>query len=114
MNKASVLALSAVALLSGCAMQTTLYDWGNYEQDLFDYYHEPSLKKEVIADHAEFVMSVQNSGEKPAPGLLAEAGTFYLVEGDIESAIRFYQLEYEVWPESRPMMGTLIDNLENN
>lgn len=114
MNKASTLATALVVMLTGCATQTTLYDWGNYEQDLFNYYHEPSLKTDVIADHATFVLKVKESGETPAPGLLAEAGTFYLQEGDIASAVKFYQLEYEIWPESRPMMGILIENLEGN
>ena len=53
-------------------------------------------------------------GRKPAPGLLAEAGTYYLLEGDAEAAVDFYRQEAAAWPESRPMMATLITNLEAN
>ena len=35
-----------------------------------------------------------------------------LNQGDVASAIEFYRMEYERWPESQPMLGTLIDNLE--
>lgn len=114
MIKHALVGALLLLLLSGCATYGDLYSWGRYEKDLFNYYHEPSLKEEVIRDHAEFVLRIHERGEKPAPGLLAEAGTFYLQEGDVESAIRFYRLEYEVWPESRPMMSVLIKNLEGN
>ncbi len=114
MTKHALLGVMLLTLLTGCAMQKTMYSWGDYEQDLFNYYHEPALKEDIIRDHAEFVLQVQERGEKPAPGLLAEAGTFYLQEGDVSSALKFYRLEYEVWPESRPMLSILIKNLEGN
>lgn len=106
-----VIALLALAL-GGCA-SPSLYDWGQYEEDLFTYYHEPSEQAEVVADHTAFLNRLDERGEKPAPGLLAEAGTFYLEQGDIGRALDYYRQEYQVWPESRPVMGRLIDNLED-
>jgi len=112
MRNIVVLALAAI-LFSSC-VTTGLYDWGHYEDDLFDYYHEPSNKAEVVADLVRHLEKQEAKGRQPAPGLYAEAGTFYLLDGDAETAISFYLKEAEYWPESRPMMTTLIKNLEAN
>lgn len=105
----SILVLAG--LLSGCATQG-LYDWGDYEADLFDYYHQPGDKERVIENLVQHLDRMAAQGRKPAPGLLAEAGTFYLLAGDAATAVDFYRQEAAAWPESRPMMATLITNLE--
>jgi len=112
MRQFLVIALFA-GLLSGCVTQG-LYDWGDYEADLFDYYHQPGDKERVIENLVKHLERMESTGRKPAPGLLAEAGTFYLLEGDAETAVDFYRQEAAIWPESRPMMATLINNLEAN
>ncbi|MEJ2042250.1 MAG: DUF4810 domain-containing protein [Reinekea sp.] len=107
------LLVALLLLLTGCA-STSLYNWGHYEDDLFDYYYQPEHKAKVIEDLVEHLQKQETNGTKPAPGLYAEAGTFYLLEGDTETAIRFYEQEARHWPESEPMMSTLIHNLEAN
>ena len=102
--------LVVLVMFSSCAT-TSLYDWGHYEDDLFDYYHEPSVKDEVVIDLVNHLEKQELKGRKPAPGLYAEAGTFYLLEGDADKAILFYQKEADYWPESEPMMSALIRNL---
>lgn len=114
MNKKLLVSSALILSLTGCATQSGLYNWGNYEQDLFNYYHEAGTQEEVATNHIEFVSKIDQRGETPAPGLLAEAGTFYLLAGDEGSAVKFYQMEFDTWPESRPMMGILIENLESN
>ncbi len=112
MKKLSLL-IGASIILSSC-VTTGLYEWGNYEDDLFDYYHEPSNKTQVAEDLVNHLEKQVAKGQQPAPGLFAEAGTFYLLEGDTETAITFYNREADYWPESRPMMLQLIKNLEAN
>lgn len=108
--KLGLLATAPALLLAGCA-STQLYSWGNYEEDLFTYYNEPGEQEAVVADHVAFLDKVMARGETPAPGLLAEAGTFYLQAGNADKALEYYQLEYDTWPESRALMGSLISNL---
>ncbi|WP_108124051.1 DUF4810 domain-containing protein [Saccharospirillum mangrovi] len=105
-----LLLVAPALLLGGCA-STQLYNWGNYEEDLFTYYNEPGEQAEVVADHVAFLDKIMARGEKPAPGLLAEAGTFYLQAGNTDKALEYYQLEYDTWPESRALMSSLINNL---
>lgn len=112
MTKKVPLAIGLLVLLSACAGPQTMYDWGHYEQTLFIHYHDPALKEEALEEYIAFVEEGGQPDHPLAPGLYAEAGTFMLEEGNLSAAVRFYEMEYEAWPESRPMMGTLIENLE--
>lgn len=114
MIKPALLAVGLILTVSGCIPSTHLYDWGNYENNLFNYYHKPAIKAEVIADHLTYLEALERNQQRPPPGLLAEAGTLLLIEGDTERAITYYQKEYEVWPESRAMMSVLIENLSGD
>jgi len=112
MNKTLVLALMSALFLAGCATgNKSLYDWGQYEQTLFVVYHEPEYKDQALENYLAFVRQYEGQS-RLAPGLYAEAGTFLLEQGDVNGAIGFYKMEYERWPESRPMLGILIENLE--
>lgn len=110
-----ILTLALTALLTtGCATDTSLYNWGKYEQALFINYHEPEYKEQAIQQYISFINEQQSSNKTKllAPGLFAEAGTFMLEQGDYKNALAFYKMEYDTWPESRPMLGALIKNLE--
>ncbi|CUA87366.1 DUF4810 domain-containing protein [Pseudidiomarina woesei] len=103
----------AALLLAGCATNNNLYQWGNYEDTLFAHFHEPEVKEEMLASYIAFLEKSQNkSKKKVAPGLFAEAGTFMLEKGDATAAVRFYELERSLWPESEPLMTMLIQNLK--
>lgn len=112
MIKRYLIPVAAVLLTTGCATNSGLYNWGNYEEDLFTYYHKPELKEKVVASHIAFINELEQANKKPPPGLLAEAGTLLLQEGDRQGALAFYQREHDIWPESRPMMSALIQNLK--
>jgi hypothetical protein len=101
------------SMLSGCA-STSLYTWGTYEDDLFKYFHDPAQKELAVEHHLDLVQKLTAADQVVAPGLYAEAGTFAFLEGDKATAVKFYALEAELWPESRPLMTVLINNLEAN
>lgn len=114
MQRSTCLLLSlgaGILLLSGCQSSPTHYAWGNYEDALFAQFHEPAVRDRVIHDYLIFVERHNTETKPVGPGMYAEAGTFMLEKGDIQKALRFYQLEADMWPESRPMMFTLIRNL---
>ncbi len=107
----SVFAPLIFIALTGCT-SSGLYNWGDYEDNLFVYYHKPALQNQVMAEHIAFLAKLEQENQRPAPGLLAEAGTLLLLQGKTREAIEYYQKEYDVWPESRPMMSALINNLK--
>lgn len=110
MIKATVVAAALLAV--ACSGPRTMYDWGKYEETLFIHFHDPALKEEALKKFIRLVESGGKTTRPVAPGLYAEAGTFMLEAGDLKSALKFYQMEYEAWPESRPMLGVLMENLE--
>lgn len=108
-----IIPLVLTALLSACApTSSSLYTWGTYEETLFVNYHEPAVKEEMLDDYLAFVRKYQGSTKRLAPGLFAEAGTFMLERNNPQAAIEFYELERQNWPESEPLMTTLITNLQ--
>ena len=114
MNKIKIiLPLVFTGLLSACATtDNNLYSWGTYEETLFVNYHEPAVKEEMLDNYLAFVRKHHAGTKRLAPGLFAEAGTFMLERNDPQAAIEFYELERQNWPESEPLMTTLITNLK--
>lgn len=110
-NKPLILVLLGLTAV-GCTSPTH-FQWGNYEQNLYDYYHEAALKEKVIADHLQMVDAQSDAEKKIAPGMYAEAGTFYLEKGEAEKAVKYYKLEKRTWPESATLMDQLISTIEN-
>ncbi|MDX1693337.1 MAG: DUF4810 domain-containing protein [Ketobacteraceae bacterium] len=99
----------AVIGLSGCSHG--LYDWGGYNSHLYSYYENPDAAeafREALERHIGYL---ESAGRIPPPGLYAELGTLYLEKGDTAQAIIFYDKERQAWPESRPLMSSLIASL---
>ncbi|WP_432454959.1 MULTISPECIES: DUF4810 domain-containing protein [unclassified Agarivorans] len=104
--------MTSMAFLSGCQTTKTMYDWGGYDESLYEYYHDPVAAEEFPLALEEHLLQVEQNGQKAAPGLYAEVGTFNLKSGDVPKAINYYTKESETWPESKPLMDAIIQNLE--
>lgn len=104
------LALTAVAL-SGCVAQP-MYQWGGYEPMLYAGYKDPNKMEEMRLGLERHIAAMDKSGQKIAPGLLAELGTLYLQSGSSDKAISMYKRERDTWPESKGLMDAMIKNLE--
>lgn len=102
----------ACALLSGCQTNKLMYDWGPYEATLFTSFHEPALKAEMQAKFLTFLEQSERRDRRIAPGLFADAGTFLYERGDLEGAVRFYEMEANQWPQSQHLMTTLITSIQ--
>jgi hypothetical protein len=96
------------ALALGACAAPRQYDWNQYDQRLYDYYKDPAASTEFVKSMEAHLKAVEASGRKPAPGLYAEVGTFYLKQGDMKTAIQYYNKEMTAWPESKGLMTALI------
>jgi len=103
------LLLLLVLLLGGCVTQK--YEWNHYDQRLYDYYKNPSTEPEFVSAMEAPLSALEASGKKPAPGMYAEIGTFYLKRGDGKTAVQYYEKERAAWPESKGLMTAMIDNI---
>lgn len=98
-------------VLTGCASQS-IYQWGGYEQMLYQGYKDPTKMEVMRVELASHIKSVEQSGKRVAPGLYAELGTLSLQSGDQDMALALYARERDTWPESRGLMEAMIKNIE--
>ena len=100
-----------LATLTGCAAPT-MYQWGDYEKDLYGAYKDPTKMNALRIDLESQTALMEGSRQKVAPGLYAELGTLYLQLGSPEKAINMYKKERDTWPESKGLMTSMIQNIE--
>jgi len=103
--------LAVLSLIVGCA-SPSLYQWGGYEQALYEGYKDPTKMEALRVKLETHVAAMEKSQQKVAPGLYAELGTLYLQAGSPEKASINYAKERDAWPESRVLMTAMIKNLE--
>ena len=104
-----ILLLLIAVTASSCA-PTTRFEWGNYENALYQYYKAPSELVSYREDLREAIDSGVTEG-RLAPGLYAELGYTYLEQGNLETASELFQSEMQNFPESRPFLDSLIKSL---
>ncbi len=99
--------------LVGCA-SNNLYDWGHYEESIYDMYLEPG--KVSIGDE---IMKLENQIEKTAssgkfvpPGLHAHLAYLYISEGDQATALVHLQTEKNKFPESGHFIDGIIERMK--
>jgi hypothetical protein len=97
----------ALALLSGCA-SSALYDWGNYEQAAYAYAKDPGEVERYIESLDGIITNAEKTNKVP-PGIYAERGYALLSIGQRDAAMQDFARERDKWPESRKLMGLLID-----
>lgn len=107
----AALSLGVLMVLAGCA-KPGLYQWGGYEHKLYSSYKDPAQTEALRISLEKHIAAMEGSKQKVAPGLYAELGTLYLQSGASEKAIAQYTKELDAWPESRPLMTALIQNIQ--
>ncbi len=104
-------AAAASLALAGCATHG-LYQWGGYEDSLYAAYKDATRAEALRLKLEAHIQSMEQAGQKVAPGLYAEVGTLYLQAGQRQRAIGWYHRERQAWPESQQFMAAMIQNLE--
>lgn len=99
-------------VLAGCATTRDTYDWGKYDEMLYQSYKDVSKTENLRVGIEAHIAALEKSNRKVAPGLYAELGTLYLEMGDSDRAISLYAKERDAWPESKGLMDVMIASLE--
>lgn len=104
--------LLLTGLLGACVPQTQ-YNWGNYEDGLFNYYKDPeALDALMEALDATIAKGEADKpvppGQRVPPGLYAEYGYLLMVNGRRDEAAIYFNKEKSIWPESTFLMDKLI------
>ena len=96
-------------LCAGC-VQTTYYDWGQYQDLLYTMYLEPG---NATADHQIQVLTRQVGettarGRRVPPGLHAHLGFLHFQQGDGASAVEHFTAEKNLFPESTEFIDGIL------
>jgi hypothetical protein len=106
-----LLPLLGILLLTGCS-SPYLYEWGDYDEWLYENYKNPKDDEELYVDLTALITeyeSRKNPAVKPmAPGLYAEYGFLLMRRGENNRAIEYYNKEKALWPESAVFMDSMI------
>lgn len=103
--------LIVLLFLGGCT-SPYLYEWGDYDQWLYENYKDPKgdeeLYQELTALFDKYEKRKKPSTKPMAPGLFAEYGFLLMRRGDNARAIEYYNKEKALWPESATFMDSMI------
>lgn len=99
-----------LAWVTGCATQSSKYEWGNYNNDLYKYYARSINQDELIVHIKSIVQEGETQGKAVAPGMCAEYAYLLYERGQYNDALGFFQKEHDKWPESRVLMVKMIRN----
>jgi len=102
--------LVSVLGLSACAQQKTLYDWGVYEQVVYDMYVHPGKADPgtQIAKLTEDVERIKAEGGRVAPGVHAHLGYLYYTQGQPALAQEELTIEKRLFPESAVFVDGML------
>ncbi len=102
-------------LLIGCASAPpTLYQWGNYQGQIYNMYSDPgkSPPEEQIAKLEEDYQKVRSSNKQVPPGYHAHLGYLYFKIGKVDQALQELETEKALFPESTVYMNRLIQQIK--
>ncbi|SDD50454.1 hypothetical protein SAMN05216345_11049 [Cupriavidus sp. YR651] len=104
------LAVASTLILAGCAAPApTLYQWEQYQPQVYEYFKGESKAAQLAVLEAD-LQKILASGKTPPPGFHAHLGLLYADQGKDDEMMRSFQTEKTLFPES----GTYIDFLMKN
>ncbi len=112
--KLSLFSIAMLLLPAATGCQRTLYDWGRYEQSVFNLYSSSadfSAGSEIDRLQKEVERTERRKLAIP-PGKMAHLGYLYLMAGDSERARACFEKERILFPEGEEFMEFLLERLQ--
>jgi hypothetical protein len=111
-NGLRLIAIAASALwLSGCAQPKTLYQWGSYQPEVYEYFKGES-KEAQVAKLEEDLQKIRSTNGNPPPGYHAQLGMLYGSLGKDDQMVQEFRTEKALFPESATYMDFLLRNVK--
>ena len=103
---------------TACAIQKPqqIYYWGSYEQQIYAMYSAPGKSSpEQQLEKLEADYQKARAANKPVPpGYNAQVGFLYFQLGKTDQALKSFETEVALFPESKIYMDRLIERLKRN
>lgn len=104
-----------MVMLSGCAnQQTRLYQWGSYENQLYENYSNPGKfnAADQIIKLEQDIEKARAENKSLPPGYYAHLGYLYFQDNKADKAMQSLQTEKNLFPESAVYMDRLISQVK--
>ena len=102
--------------ITGCAGKKPMYYFGDYSKTYYTYVKKQN--DESLSDHKQELERVISESEKEGipvpPGIYAELGYLNLMGKNTKEAVRLFQVELKLYPESRVLMERLIQKAQTS
>ena len=100
-------------LFAGCGTTSGMYEWGEYEDTVFEVCRAPDGfdSQTAIAGLEEMVDEASASEQAVPPGTHAFLGYLYYLNGDVDGAVAAFHSEKELYPESTVFMDGLLKRI---
>jgi hypothetical protein len=109
-----VLCALLTTLSAGCKGPPPLYDWGVYEEILWEAYRGESDPTSQLARLEADVERIDASGGRVPPGVHAHIGFLRFATGDRQAAREHFLRERELFPESTVFLNGVLARLEDS
>lgn len=104
--------LAVGVCLTGCVQQPkSLYQWGSYQPELYEYFKGES-KEAQVAKLEEDLQKIRSSNATPPPGYHAQLGMLYGSLGKDDQMVQELRTEKALFPESATYMDFLLKNAQ--
>ncbi|MFE8070044.1 DUF4810 domain-containing protein [Marinobacteraceae bacterium S3BR75-40.1] len=104
----------SLLILGGCAAHqpSTGFYYGDYANTLYELKKEPSdATRAAHISQLEYIIDYAGKHEsiKVPPGIHAELGQRLLKQGESEEAVKHFEAEKSLYPESEKLMTRMIE-----
>ncbi|MDR0574248.1 MAG: DUF4810 domain-containing protein [Tannerella sp.] len=105
-----------ILFLASCMPQTTLYNWGKYQEASYSYVKNNTDKDlEALLKEYQYMVDNQKGGKKTVPpGIYADYGYMLIQQGKVKEGLELMKLEMALYPESSVFIEGIIKRLEQN
>lgn len=108
--------LGLAIYLVGCAAKPTTFAWTSYEEVVYQDYSKPGSVQpaDQIAKLEADYQKLQSTGKMIHPGFHAHLGFLYSKVGNFGEAVKHFQMEKKLFPESARLMDRFIQKLKKS
>jgi hypothetical protein len=115
LNPLALVLLLGVFFTTGCSTQRNIYHWGDYQPQVYEYLKGQGVSsKEQIIVMEKIIQQAKSKNKPLPPGFYAHLGLLELSEGNGDSARTSFEMERELFPESKDYMNFLLDRMNSN
>lgn len=105
------LALTGIILLAGCTAPKTLYQWEDYQPQVYQYFKGEPKQAQIEALERD-MQKITAAGATPPPGYHAHLGLLYAGIGKDDQMAQEFQTEKTLFPESAAYVDFLMKNVK--